>query len=158
MTHSSKIKGLSALFLLVTFSLFSQDPGKAKFIDPGNMNLLVKPGDDFVEYSGGVWLKKNSIPAKETTWGSFTILRDFNVKALKNILAEASADTKAKPGSAKRRVADFYEAALDSATVEKLNWFCTKRANREAPRHGTSGSVLKSRAKSLRKKSTTIPP
>jgi putative endopeptidase len=84
------------------------------------MNTLVKPGDNFVEYAGGVWLKNNSIPAKETTWGSFSILRDFNVKALRTILADASADTKAKPGSVKRRVADFYEAALDSVTAEKL--------------------------------------
>src|SRR5258707_10332124 len=105
---SQKINGLMIVFLLFAFPVFSQDPGKAKFIDRANMNLLVKPGDNFVEYAGGVWLKNNSIPAKETTWGSFSILRDFNVKALKKILADASADTKAKPGSVKKRVADFY--------------------------------------------------
>src|SRR5258706_5864517 len=112
--------GLSLLFFLITLSCFSQDPGKAKFIDPSNMNTLVKAGDNFVEYAGGVWLKNNSIPAKETTWGSFSILRDFNVNALKKILTEASADTKAKPGSTKKRVGDFYVAAMDSATTEKL--------------------------------------
>src|SRR5882672_6576840 len=111
---SKNILGLSILFLLFTLSGFSQDPSKAKFIDPANMNTLVKPGDNFVEYAGGVWLKNNSIPAKETTWGSFSILRDFNVNALKKILTEASADTKAKPGSTKKRVGDFYVAAMDS--------------------------------------------
>jgi len=115
-----KVSRLTILFLLFTIDLFAQDPGKAKFIDPANMNALVKPGDNFVEYAGGVWLKNNSIPAKETTWGSFSILRDFNVNALKKILTEAAADTKTKPGSVKRRVADFYVAAMDSVTCEQL--------------------------------------
>ncbi|HEV8511905.1 MAG TPA: M13 family metallopeptidase [Cyclobacteriaceae bacterium] len=115
-----RVSGLSLLLLFIAFYGHSQDPGKAKFIDPANMNTLVKPGDDFVEYAGGVWLKNNSIPAKETTWGSFSILRDFNVNALKKILTEAAADTKAKPGSTKKRVSDFYVAAMDSATTEQL--------------------------------------
>src|SRR6476660_6216181 len=106
-----KIVGLSFLFLFFALASFSQDPGKAKFIDPANMNTLTKPGDNFVEYAGGVWLKNNSIPAKETTWGSFSILRDFNVNALKKILTDASVDAKAKPGSTKKRVGDFYVAA-----------------------------------------------
>ncbi len=118
--NSKKIHWMLLLFIIITFSAFSQDPGKAKFIDPANMNTLVKPGDNFVEYAGGVWLKKNSIPAKETTWGSFSILRDFNVNALKKILTDASADTKAKPGSTKKRVGDFYVAAMDSNTIEQL--------------------------------------
>ncbi len=120
---SNKVKaGLSLVFLIfVVPATFSQDPGKAKFIDPSNMDLLVKPGDDFVEYAGGAWLKKNSIPAKETLWGSFTILRDFNANALKKILTTAAADKDAKAGSVKKRVADFYLAAMDSATLEKLN-------------------------------------
>ncbi len=118
---SKRVSGLSSLFLFFTLTLYSQDPGKAKFIDPANMNTLVKPGDNFVEYAGGIWLKNNSIPAKETTWGSFTILRDFNVNALKKILTEASADKNAKPGSVKKRVSDFYLAAMDSSTVEQLS-------------------------------------
>jgi putative endopeptidase len=28
-----------------------------KFIDPANMNLAVKPGDDFFEYANGTWVK-----------------------------------------------------------------------------------------------------
>ncbi|MBS1505576.1 MAG: M13 family metallopeptidase [Bacteroidetes bacterium] len=109
-----------SVIVLATMSAFAQDPGKAKFLDRGNMNILVKPGDNFVEYAGGTWLKKNSIPAKETSWGSFNILRDFNVKAIRTILNETLADANAKPGSVKRRVADFYKAAMDSATAEQL--------------------------------------
>src|SRR5689334_19730340 len=108
------------LFLISSARVFSQEPSKAKFLDPTNMDLLVKPGDNFVEYSGGTWLKNNAIPAKETRWGSFTILRDFNVKALRQILNEAAADSKAPVGSVKRKVADFYMAAMDSVTINQL--------------------------------------
>ncbi len=98
----------------------SQDVPKPKFIDSGNMDLMTKPGEDFVNYAGGVWLKNNAVPAKETRWGSFNILREFNLKAMQTILADAMNDKKAQAGSLKRRVGDFYAAGLDSLAAEKL--------------------------------------
>lgn len=99
-----------------------QEPNKAKFIDPANMDVTIKPGDDFMGYSGGIWLKNNPVPAKETRWGSFTILRDFNIKAVKEILTEAGADQNAAAGSVKKRVGDFYAAAMDSLAIEKAGF------------------------------------
>jgi len=111
---------LSTLLLFASLSTFAQqEKSKAKLIDPSNMDLTVKPGDDFQNYAGGIWLKNNPVPPKETTWGSFGILRDFNVKAVRAILTEAAADKKAAPGSIKKRVGDFYSAAMDSVTIEK---------------------------------------
>lgn len=110
------------LLLGTTHLLAQQEPAKAKFIDPANMDITTKPGDDFVQYAGGTWLKNNPIPAKETRWGSFTILRDFNVKAVREILVEAAADANAPAGSIKRRVGDFYTAGMDSLTIEKAGF------------------------------------
>ncbi|RXK49849.1 M13 family metallopeptidase [Aquirufa rosea] len=94
-----------------------------KFIDKSNMNLKVKAGDDFVEYANGTWVKNNPIPAKETRWGSFNQLRDFNIQAVKDILEEARANQKSYPvGSIERRVADFYAAAMDSVAIEKMGY------------------------------------
>jgi putative endopeptidase len=106
-------------FALGIGTLNAQTP--AKFIDRSNMNLSVKPGDDFVEYSNGTWLKNNVIPAKETRWGSFNQLRDFNINAVKTIL-EGTQSSTAAAGSVERRVADFYSAAMDSLTIEKLGF------------------------------------
>lgn len=94
-----------------------------KFIDKANMNLSVHPGDDFVEYSNGIWVKNHPIPAKETRWGSFNEIRDFNIKAVKSILDETVArqQTLGK-GSIERRVADFYAAAMDSLRIESLGF------------------------------------
>ncbi len=99
----------------------SKAPRKA-FIDKANMDLSVKPGNDFYTYANGVWLRNNPVPAKETRWGSFNELRDFNINAVKAILNESAAKTKAPAGSVEKRVGDFYAAAMDSAAIEKLGY------------------------------------
>ena len=43
-----------------------------KLLDPANMDLSVRPGDNFFYYANGAWLKKNEIPPSETRWGSFS--------------------------------------------------------------------------------------
>jgi putative endopeptidase len=113
---------LPLIIFLAATSMFAQEVSKSKVIDRENMDLTVKPGDDFMQYAGGAWLQKNPVPAKETRWGSFTILRDFNVKAVRVILAEAEADKTAAEGSIKKRVGDFYAAGMDSLTIEKLGF------------------------------------
>ncbi|CAM4299040.1 putative endopeptidase [Pedobacter westerhofensis] len=105
----------------VSYSSYAQQAPK-KFIDPANMDLNVKPGDDFYEYASGTWIKNNPVPAKETRWGSFNELRDFNINAVKSIVEDAAADQSAPAGSVKKRVGDFYAAAMDSVTIEKLGY------------------------------------
>ncbi len=95
---------------------------KAAFIDKANMDLSVKPGDDFYTYANGAWLRTNPVPAKETRWGSFNQLRDFNINAVKTILNDAAKNKNAAAGSVERRVGDFYAAAMDSAAIEKLGY------------------------------------
>ncbi|HEX7367128.1 MAG TPA: M13 family metallopeptidase [Pelobium sp.] len=97
-------------------------PTQKKLIDVANMDLSVKPGDDFYTYANGTWLKNNPIPAKEVRWGSFNVLNDFNINAVKTILTQAKNDKTAKPGSIEKRVGDFYAAGMDSITIEKLGF------------------------------------
>lgn len=96
--------------------------GQAKFIDPANMDLAAKPGDDFNAYANGTWLRNNPVPAKETRWGSFNQLRDFNINAVKKILEDAAKDKTASTGTVKRRVADFYSAGIDTVAIEKAGF------------------------------------
>lgn len=90
-----------------------------KFIDPVNMDTTVRPGDDFFHYANGVWMKNNSIPDKETSWGSFNELFEFNAQAVKGLLEGAAANTNATPGSIEQRVGDFFKSAMDSLAIEK---------------------------------------
>lgn len=93
-----------------------------KFIDSSNMDQTVKPGDDFNRYANGNWIKNNPVPAKETRWGSFNELRDFNSNALKDLLNAAMKNKTAAAGSLEKRVADFYSAGMDSLTIESLGF------------------------------------
>lgn len=93
-----------------------------KFIDPANMDLSIKPGDDFFDYANGTWIKKNEIPAKETRWGSFNILHQDNTDKLMSLLAEVSATPGQPKGSLKQRVGDLYASGMDSVTIEKLGY------------------------------------
>ena len=115
------ISVVSVVALSGYYSGFAQTKAKI-FIDPANMDKSVKPGDDFYTYAGGTWIKNNPVPAKETRWGSFNQLRDFNVNAVKNVLETAVADKKAAAGSVTKRVADFYTAGMDSVTIEKRGY------------------------------------
>ena len=97
------------------------DPPK-KFIDPANMDLSVKPGDNFFDYANGNWIKQNTIPAKETRWGSFNILRQDNTNRLLKLLAEVSKTPGQAKGSLKQRVGDLYASGMDSLTIEKKGY------------------------------------
>ena len=121
MIRKQNISRVTLLLLTaITVSFFSnaQTP-VTKFIDPANMDLSVKPGDDFYTYANGTWVKNNPVPAKETRWGSFNALRDFNINAVKTVLEKAAADKTAPAGSVEKRVADFYIAGMDSIAIEK---------------------------------------
>jgi putative endopeptidase len=123
-SNNHSLTRLALLLMMCVGSVVSaqQEASKTKLIDPSNMDFTKKPGDDFQGYAGGIWLTNNPVPAKETSWGSFRIVRDFNVKAVRVILTEAAADKSAAPGSVKKRVGDFYAAAMDSLTIEKAGF------------------------------------
>jgi putative endopeptidase len=117
--------------LCLLLSAFTTDGGKGKkhhaaahpkkYIDPANMDLSVKPGDDFFEYADGNWIKNNPIPAKETRWGSFGVLNQENTTRLLNLLKDVSATTH-PAGSLEQRVGDLYASGMDSLAIEKLGF------------------------------------
>ena len=110
-----------ATFASLQVSAQHDSPGAAKtpFINKADMDVSVKPGNDFYQYASGTWIKNNPVPAKETRWGSFNKLRDFNINAVKTLVTTAAANKKAAPGSVEKRVGDFYAAGMDSIAIEK---------------------------------------
>ncbi|HTX20135.1 MAG TPA: M13 family metallopeptidase [Bacteroidota bacterium] len=112
------------LFLILFAGIASgQDlTPQAKPIDPANMDLSVKPCDDFYHYANGAWMKTHDIPAAYDQWGSFNILAEQNNEVLKTILEDAAADKTAPEGSNKKKIGDLFAAGMDSAAIEALGW------------------------------------
>ena len=98
----------------------TQGSKSKKFIDPANMDLSVKPGDNFYLYSNGSWIKNTPIPGSKTRWGSFDALAEESSLALKGLLEDAAK----APGtnSLMKRVGDYYTSAMDSTVIEKLGY------------------------------------
>lgn len=121
-------------------------PAKAPFINKADMDVSVKPGNDFYTYASGTWIKNNPVPAKETRWGSFNKLRDFNINAVKTLVTTAAASKTAAPGSLEKRVGDFYAAGMDSIAIEKAGAKPIKADLEKVSGVKTTGDVLKQAA------------
>ncbi|MVM35571.1 M13 family peptidase [Spirosoma sp. HMF4905] len=106
-----------AFLFSVTLAIGFMAAGPPKFIDPQNMDLSVKPGDNFYQYANGNWLRKNAVPASKTSWGSFNELREKSLDAMKSLLEDAAKTT--TRGRLYQMVGDYYVSGMDSATIEK---------------------------------------
>ncbi len=95
-------------------------PAAAKSIDPTNLDLSVKPGDNFYRYANGVWLQNNPIPASKTSWGSMDIIRLTNLERLRQLCEEAGKNSAAN--TINQRVGDLYASAMDTITIERIGY------------------------------------
>ncbi len=85
--------------------------------DLAGMDRTVKPGDDFVRYAGGAWMRNTPIPPDRASWGPFFALRADAETEVKDIVDEVARGVHA-PGSIERKIADTYNAYLDTAAIE----------------------------------------
>ena len=109
---------VSIALLICSQSLLAQNSSKKKFIDVANMDMSVKPGDNFYMYVNGNWIKNTPIPGSKTRWGSFDILSEESSKALRELLEDAAKSSGSNP--LMKRVGDFYTSGMDSTAIEKL--------------------------------------
>lgn len=81
-----------------------------------NMDLTVKPQDNFFEYANGSWMKSNPIPTGYPSWNTFLALHVQSQERCKALLLELT--NKEVPTDEERKVADFYAAAMDEEAIE----------------------------------------
>ena len=87
-----------------------------KYIDKSNMDLKIKPGNNFYGYANGNWVKNNPVPASKTRWGSFDELREESSKRLQTLLEESA--KKVNRDRKTQVIGDFYASGMDSAAIE----------------------------------------
>jgi predicted metalloendopeptidase len=111
-SFESKVR-LSAILLLTSFAALSVRAD----IDPGDLDPLVKPQDDFFNYVNGIWAKRDPIPADRSYWGVDVELSD-RIQSMLRKICEASA-AKGQQGSlVEREVGDFYASAMDQSQID----------------------------------------
>ena len=112
----------AALALLATAPLHAQQKGsgQALGIAVEHMDRSVRPQDDFFSYVSGNWVRTTDIPADQTIYGSFAILREETASKVRELVQTAAAQKNAPAGSVVQKVGDFYRAYMDSARIEAL--------------------------------------
>lgn len=81
--------------------------------DPRELSDSIRPQDDFYQYVNKKWKDTNPIPAAESRWGTFNILRLDSEKKLRAILTKLQAQKKVEPGSPAQMIRDFYASGID---------------------------------------------
>jgi len=86
-------------------------------VDLAGIDHSLKPGDDFDGYANGTWRKTAVIPADRASTGIF--LQVFEKAEQRNAeLIKAAAANKAPTGSNERKIADYYAAYMDQASID----------------------------------------
>ena len=109
------------VFLIIPLMIVascSQKQAAVPAINPADMDLSVKPGDNFYMYANGGWIKNNPLKAEYARYGSFDVLRERNVEDLNALFAEMT-EMNPEPGSIDRKIVDLYKQGLDSTRLNE---------------------------------------
>lgn len=109
---------LAAAVLCGSSGLAATPATPAIGIDLKGIDHGVQPGDNFFDYANGAWLKTATIPADRSSIGSFLTIFEKAEKDTAELIRDAGAGHPAS-GSDARKIADYYAAWMDTATIEQ---------------------------------------
>jgi predicted metalloendopeptidase len=78
----------------------------------------VRPGDAFYQYVNGAWLKATEIPADRSSMSDSALLSEQADERTREIIQQTAQDKNATADA--KKIADFYNAFMDEASIEKL--------------------------------------
>ncbi|MDO5588056.1 MAG: M13 family metallopeptidase [Bacteroidales bacterium] len=94
------------------------EQGAVHGVNKADMDMSVRPGDDFYQYAGGGWLKANPMKPEYSSYGVFNDLAETNRKQIRELFENLSKEKHAF-GSVGQKVADLYNMAMDSVRLNK---------------------------------------
>ena len=104
---------LSLSFIVMAAAPLSAQ--QLKGYDKQNMNTSVKPGDNFVEYACGNWLKTHPLRDDQMTNGAFMDLYEENQKQIQEMILEFATQPQEK-GSLGYKIGTIYNQMMDTLT------------------------------------------
>ena len=112
-----KTKLLLLSLALATTSAFAQQT-LGSGIDKANMDLTVKPGNDFYRYAAGGWMKSHPLDAEHPMNGAFVDLEEQNQKRIQELINEFATKPQQK-GSLGQKIGSIYNLMMDSVRLNR---------------------------------------
>ena len=112
-----KIKFIIPILLSSIASIAQNNYGIG--IDLSILDRSVDPKQDFAKFASGKWDEKTEIPATESSWGSFSEIRQRNETNLLKIVQGISKNNTLTPGSDEKKIQDLWNSAMDSVSRNK---------------------------------------
>lgn len=108
---------------LIAFGIVAcnQNKNTQSFLKETDRDTSINPADDFYKFANGNWLKNTKIDATESSAGGFTDLYNNTQVKVKKMIEDVAAQSN-KIGTNEQKVGDFYKAAMDSTTIDKLGY------------------------------------
>ncbi|MBP7741591.1 MAG: M13 family metallopeptidase [Candidatus Pacebacteria bacterium] len=110
--------------------------------DVREIEPTIRPQDDFFHHVNKRWMEKNPIPANESRWGSFLILRYDSEKKLQAILHELDATRNLPSGSPEKIIRDFYRSGMDMKRRNELGLLPLKELRTKIEKIGSVKDLL----------------
>jgi len=112
------ISGAAALIILTACGQQVEEQAPIELrsgVTLANMDISVRPGEDFFSYVNGAWVENTEIPADKSRYGTFDLLRDEAQEAIKSIIEESASGDFAQ-GTDEQKVGDLYKSFLNTET------------------------------------------
>ncbi len=89
------------------------------------LDSSVRPQDDFFKHVNGIWLNKNPIPANESRWGTFNILREKSWTQMRNIYQDLQSSQEGT--GTEQQARDFFYSGINFDTCATEHWQTIKQ-------------------------------
>ena len=103
--------------LALAFSLSQATEPVAQNVNTQDMDLSVRPGDDFYRFANGGWLRVVAVPGGQPSYGTSAMLAEKTNERVRDLIQEAAA-AKSAPGSMAQKVGDYYASLMDENAIE----------------------------------------